>query len=130
MSFNFGGETILGNTEVLNSAQLYQHAVIGGPESLRGYRTERFWGKSSFHNNNELRYITNLRSYLLNAKIGLLAFFDDGRVWLPGEDSNLFHTSYGAGILLAPFNKFCAQVTYGISSEAKLIQLKFNTPIL
>jgi hemolysin activation/secretion protein len=110
----------------LNSAEFYEHAVIGGSSNLRAFKRERFWGKSSFYNNNELRYITNIRSHLLNAKAGLLVFFDDGRVWMPGENDNNFHTSYGGGILLAPFNKISATVTYGISKESRLINFRVN----
>jgi outer membrane protein assembly factor BamA len=105
----------------------YEHAIIGGPETLRGYRMDRFWGKTAFYNNNELRFITNLRIYLLNAKAGLLAFFDDGRVWIPGEHSNDLHTSYGAGILLAPFRLLPFTITYGISDETRLFRFRINT---
>ncbi len=118
--------TIAGNKNILNSAEFYEHAVIGGPESLRGFKRERFWGKTSFYNNNELRYITNLKTHILNAKAGVLVFFDDGRVWIPNEKSNTLHTGYGAGIMLAPFNKFCGIITYGISKESNLMQVKIN----
>jgi hypothetical protein len=114
------------NEDILNSAQFYEHATIGGPDNLRGYKRERFWGKTSFYNENELRFITNLHTHLMNAKFGMLAFFDDGRVWLPGETSNTLHTSFGGGILLAPFNAVSATVTYGISKEVKLIQIRIN----
>jgi len=89
---------------------------------LRGYRRERFWGKTSFQNNNEFRFITNFHSYLLNAKVGLLAFFDDGRVWMPGEKSNTWHTSYGGGFIIAPFNIICFTASIGISPEMTTIQ--------
>ncbi|MEO7801655.1 MAG: BamA/TamA family outer membrane protein [Ginsengibacter sp.] len=122
-----GGEMIIGNSSIVNNAQFNQHAIIGGPVFLRGYRAERFWGKSSFYNQNELRFITNIRSSLLNAKAGLLAFFDDGRVWLPGESSNTLHTSYGGGLMIAPFNKISASITYGISKETQVLQFVVNT---
>jgi hypothetical protein len=128
IAVNAGGETFVSNAaSASGNAQPLQHAIIGGPASLRGYRLERFWGTSSFYNNNEIRFITNLRTYLLNAKIGLIAFFDDGRVWMKGERSGTLHTAYGTGLLLAPFNKLCVQVTYGISGESSLLQLKLNS---
>jgi hypothetical protein len=122
-----GGQIITNSDTSFNNAQVTQFAVIGGATNLRGYRLERFWGKSAFYNNNELRFITNIRSYLLNAKAGVFAFYDNGRVWMPGEKSNTLHTSYGAGLLLAPFNKLTIQLTYGISNEAKLWQFGINT---
>jgi hypothetical protein len=121
-----GVATVVGNSTVINSAQFFEHAVIGGPNSLRGVRRERFWGKTSFFNNNELRFITNLNTHVLNAKAGLLVFFDNGRVWMPKENSNTLHTAYGAGILLAPFGKVSGVITYGISKEARMIQVRIN----
>jgi hypothetical protein len=121
-----GAATIIGNSAVINNAQFYQHAVIGGPNSLRGFRRERFWGKTSLYNNNELRFITDLKTRVFKAKAGLLVFFDDGRVWMPHESSNTLHTAYGAGILLAPFDKISAALTYGISKEARMIQVRIN----
>lgn len=110
----------------MNSAEFYEHSIIGGPENLRGFKRERFWGKTSFHNNNELRFITNLRTHILNAKVGILVFFDDGRVWMPEQNSNSLHTAYGTGILIAPFNKICGTITYGISKESNLFQVRLN----
>ncbi len=122
-----GGSTIVGPASVLNNALSVQHAIVGGFDDLRGYTLQRFWGRSAFYNNNELRFITNMRTYLLNATIGLIAFFDDGRVWMPNEDSDLMHTSYGGGLLLAPFHFASFTLTYGISDEMKLFQLRFNS---
>jgi hemolysin activation/secretion protein len=122
-----GGATIVGPASILNNALPIQHAVIGGPDNLRGYAFDRFWGRTSFYNNNEIRFITNLRSYILNAKIGVFGFFDDGRVWISNESSNTMHTSYGGGILLSPFHFLSCTLTYGISSESKLVQFKINT---
>ena len=112
------GGTVNGNP------MFYQLPQIGGADDLRGYRRERFWGKTAFANSNELRFITNLRSYLMNGKIGLVVFYDQGRVWQPGETSNVWHTDYGAGLLLAPFNALLANIAYGISNEKKMVQLR------
>jgi outer membrane protein assembly factor BamA len=127
LAVRVGGATVSNNSPGMDAAQVYQYAVIGGAPSLRGYRIERFWGKTSFYNNNELRFITDLKTYLVNGKIGFLAFFDDGRVWIPNENSNVLHTSYGGGILIAPFHFACVTVTYGISKETKLFQVRINT---
>ena len=53
----------------------------------------------------------------MNGKFGLVAFIDDGRVWMPGEQSDKWHVGYGGGVLLAPFNRFTFSATYGISEE-------------
>jgi hemolysin activation/secretion protein len=126
LAIRAGAATIFTKSSALNSAEFYEHAVIGGPESLRGFKRERFWGKTSFYNNNELRFITNVRTHLVNAKAGLLVFFDNGRVWMPHENSASMHTGYGGGILLAPFNKVCGSIIYGISKESRLFQVRLN----
>lgn len=112
-----------GAATISGSPLFYNYPSIGEPYNLRGFPKERFTGRSTFYNNTELRFISNVRTYLFNGKAGLLAFIDNGRVWLPGESSNIFHTSYGGGILVAPFNKISLAVTYAISKEAKMIQL-------
>lgn len=125
LSIRFGGETIV-NDNVLNTGQAYEHAIVGGPRTIRGYRRERFWGKSAVYNSNELRFITNLRTYLVTGKIGIFGFFDQGRVWMPGERSNTWHISYGPGIIIAPFNKYNLSVSYGITKEIRQVQLRLN----
>ncbi|HEY8896752.1 MAG TPA: ShlB/FhaC/HecB family hemolysin secretion/activation protein, partial [Niastella sp.] len=128
LSIRVGGETIV-NDDVLNSGQAYEHAIIGGPRTLRGYRRERFWGKTACYNSNELRYITSFKSWLMNGKIGVFGFFDQGRVWMPGEKSDKIHISWGPGIILVPFNRYNISATYGITEEIRLVQLRLNKTI-
>ena len=107
----------------------FQYPSIGGGKELRGFRRQRFYGKTAFFNSNEFRFISKVKSYLYNGKAGLLVFIDDGRVWLPKEKSDTWHTGYGGGILLAPFNKILFNITYGISNEDKLLQLRLNVTL-
>lgn len=120
LAIRVGGETVTGTPE------FYQFAQIGGGQTLRAFRMGRFWGKSAFYNSNEFRFISNMNTYLLNGKAGLVAFFDNGRVWMPNEKSDVWHTGFGGGILLAPFNKILADVTYGVSKDESLIQLRLS----
>lgn len=120
LAINAGGATVTGTPE------FYQYPMIGGGPNLRGYIRDRFRGKTSFYNSNELRFITNLRNYLMNGKAGLVAFFDNGRVWMPGEKSGRWHAGYGGGILLAPFNLVFFDITYGISKESTPIQIRLR----
>ena len=114
-----GAATVTGNPE------FYQYTSIGGI-LLRGFKRDRFWGKSSVWNTNDLRFISPVRSYLFNGKAGVQVFFDDGRVWMPGENSNLWHTAYGAGIILAPFNFLYADFNYGRSQNESSIQVRIT----
>jgi hypothetical protein len=115
-----GIETVDGNPE------FYQYPSIGGGQDLRGFLRQRFYGKTAFYNSNELRFISKVKNYFYSGKAGLLAFADDGKVWMPGENSNTLHIGYGGGVFLAPFNKISADVTYGFSKEDRLLQFRFN----
>jgi hemolysin activation/secretion protein len=84
---------------------------------LRGFERERFYGKSVFYSNTEIRWLTKTRNYLFNGKAGLVGFYDIGRVWMPGEQSTLWHDGYGMGVILIPFNRVTVTGTYGLSKE-------------
>lgn len=122
LAIRAGAATVTGNPE------FYQYVPIGGGQTLRGYRRQRFWGKTAFYSSNTLRFINDVKSYLYNGKAGLVVFFDNGKVWMPSQKSDRFHTGYGAGVLLAPFNKVSADITYSISKEFRLIQLRITKP--
>lgn len=120
LAIRAGAATITGTPE------FYQYVPIGGGQTLRGYRRQRFWGKTTFYNSNELRFISDVKSYAYNGKAGLVVHFDNGKVWMPSEKSDKLHTAYGAGVLLAPFNRILADITYSISDELRLIQLRLT----
>ena len=113
-----------GGTTVVGTPLFYQYPNIGQSYNLRGFRRERFSGKSAVYNNAELRFIKKVRSYIFNGKAGLLAFVDHGRVWMPGDNSEKWHRSVGGGILLAPFNLTSIAVTYAVSDELKMLQFR------
>lgn len=107
-----GGATVTGQPE------FYQVNSIGGT-ALRGYRSDRFWGQTVFHNNNEVQYLFDAPAKFFKGKLGLTAFVDQGRVWLTGEESNVWHRGYGGGVLLAVYNKLYLAAQLGISNERK-----------
>ena len=119
LSVNNGAATVQGEPE------FYQLNAIGG-NLLRGYRRERFWGHTTFHNNNELQWLFNVRGRLFNGRMGFTAFADQGRVWLKGETSDQWHYGYGGGLVLVPFNRLFISVQYGISKDDKVIHLNFR----
>ena len=115
-----GAATITGNPE------FYQLATLGGGSTLRGYFRQRFHGKTIFYNGTDLRWIFNTRNYIFNGKIGLIAFFDNGRVWQPSVNSEQWHIGYGGGIMLAPFNKVALSVYYGLSEETSRFHIRLG----
>lgn len=115
-----GGATLAGTPE------FYQLNVIGGGQTLRGYRRFRFYGKTIFYAQNELQWIRNVRGNLFNGKAGLLGLADLGRVWYPGEESDKLHISFGAGFILSPFNKISVAATYARSKEDGTVNFRFG----
>ncbi|MBC6996216.1 metallophosphoesterase [Neolewinella lacunae] len=91
-----------------NDFEFFQGATLGGigPNSnLRGFRRERFTGRSAFYHNTDLRWkAVSSQNNILPFSMGLLAGYDYGRVWLDGEDSDLWHYSFGGGIWISPLD--------------------------
>jgi hypothetical protein len=120
VAFRVGGSTIIGD-----GFEFYQAAKLGGSSNLRGYRNDRFSGKSDFYQNTELRLkLLNVGGYYLRGKLGVMTFFDNGRVWMPGENSNKWHNGYGGGIWFLPYEKMSFSAVYGVSSEDKILSIK------
>ncbi|MRI01833.1 phosphoesterase [Kriegella sp. EG-1] len=81
--------------------EFYQGANIGGFDGLRGYRNQRFTGKTAYYQNTDLRYsLRKIKTGILPMSIGLYGGFDYGRVWVNNQDSNQWHTSTGGGFFL------------------------------
>lgn len=108
----FGGTVSFGNPA------FYQSATIGGQENLLGYRQYRFSGKHSFYNNVELRLkIADLASYIAPGQLGILGFWDTGRVWENESISGKWHNGFGGGIYFAPASMVSLNLILGSSSE-------------
>ena len=117
-AIRLGGSTLTGNP------LFYQYNIVGRANDLRGYQRNRFFGTSTLYNQNELRYITPIHSYLINGRVGLFALYDVGRAWLKGEDSNTWHMSYGGGVIIAPFNFVTISAGYAVSKNDANIAFK------
>ncbi|MBF2709442.1 metallophosphoesterase [Flavobacterium soyangense] len=107
-----------GNIISNNNFEFYQAASIGGKNGLRGYRNERFSGKSSYYQNTDLRMnLFNFNAGILPAKFGVFSGFDYGKVWLDDDNSNKWHTSYGGGIFANAAGLFIFQTSYFASDD-------------
>lgn len=105
----------------------FQGQTLGGLDNLRGYRRYRFNGDAVVYNNTEVRIrVFNLKTYILPATVGVLAYNDIGRVWVANEKSNEWHNSFGAGIWLAPLNQFVATFSMGFNKEEYLPFFSFG----
>jgi len=106
------------------NGEFFQMMNLGGPLSLQGYHTSRFIGKQMVFNDLELRLkLFKFNAYLFPGTLGLIAFNDAGRVWLPGETSSTIHDAYGGGLFITPYNKVILSAVMGRAPEGNLLYL-------
>lgn len=103
-----------GQFNIGNNFEFFQAAKLGSDTGLRAYSQERFSGRTAAVGGVDLRYSFNqFRTSLTPVQIGILGGYDIGRVWVPNDTSNLWHSSYGGGLwvntadlISATFNLF------------------------
>lgn len=105
----------------------YHAPSLGGNNGLRGFRDERFTGKSYFYQTSDLRL--RLKRYVTSVvpiTVGLYGGFDYGRVWQPNEGSNRWHTSQGGGFWVGGLNFLAFNIGYFNSVEGNMVQVGFG----
>lgn len=119
----------LGGGHIFSERYEYFQALnLGANNFMRGYRKNRFTGTSMAYGSTELRFkLFKSRSYILPGDFGVLGFYDFGRVWLRGENSKQWHSSYGGGIYIVPYNYMLVSATIGLSDEDKLFNFTLGT---
>jgi len=108
----------------------YHTPAIGGNNGLRGFRDERFTGKSYFYQSSDIKL--KLKHYVTAVSpvtIGMYGGFDYGRVWMPNENSNIWHTSQGGGFWISSLKALTFNIGYFNSKESNLIQVGFGLSI-
>ena len=95
----------LAGRKVWGTHPFTEAAFLGGADSLRGYADERFAGQGAVWASAELRAGLGRFVLLLPAEAGLFAFADTGRVFLDGESSRRWHSSWGGGIWLSALDR-------------------------
>jgi outer membrane protein assembly factor BamA len=108
--------------------EYFQALNLGANNFIRGFRKNRFSGSTLAYGSMELRVkLFKSESYILPGDVGVLGFYDIGRVWQRGESSGKWHNSYGGGLYYAPFNLLLVSATYGISDEDQLFNFSLGT---
>jgi hypothetical protein len=99
-----------------------QAYYLSGTDNLRGYRRDRFAGRTRMFNNTEIRFkIADFSTYLFPGSMGLLVFNDVGRVWVDGEKSRDWKVGNGVGIWVAPIRRFVIAAHVARSKEEKAL---------
>jgi len=94
-----------GAQHVWGGFPFHDAAFLGGVSSLRGFDEQRFAGRSSLWGTSELRLFVAKSSAFIPADFGVFGFADIGRVFTEGDHSDLWHTSTGGGVWLAPLTR-------------------------
>ncbi|HWJ27011.1 MAG TPA: hypothetical protein VNS32_10745, partial [Flavisolibacter sp.] len=112
----FGGR--FGADHNFNGFAVGQAQFLGYEDALRGFRIQRFAGRSRAFANADLRWkISDVNMYLFPASIGMVFFNDVGRVWMDNEESHTWHDGYGFGLWVCPARKFLVTGSLTFSKE-------------
>jgi hypothetical protein len=87
-----------GGARVWGRYPLQEAATIGGTESVRGLRRQRYTGDASLYANAELRLRLVGREGTLPLGVGVFGLTDVGRVFVSGESSERWHSGFGGGL--------------------------------
>ncbi|HEX2534255.1 MAG TPA: BamA/TamA family outer membrane protein [Chitinophagaceae bacterium] len=99
-----------------------QAQYLSGTQNLRGYRRDRFAGRTMLFNNSEIRLkLAEFNTFLFPGAVGLFVFNDVGRVWNDGEKSTDWHVGNGGGVWIAPIRRFVITAAATRSKEEKLL---------
>lgn len=112
----------------MGGAYFFYHAPsIGGSNGLRGFRDERFTGKSYFYQSSDLRWrIKRYTTALAPITLGVYGGFDYGRVWHPDFPSKRWHTSQGGGLWVSIGNYLSFNAGVFNSVEDTMVQVGFG----
>jgi len=121
--FKFGGGHIFSN-----HFEYFQALNLGANNFIRGYRKNRFSGSSLAYASAELRVkLFKSQSYLLPGDVGIMSFYDLGRVWQKGESSKKWHPAYGGGFYFIPYGIAMMSFTVAFSPEDKIFNFSLGT---
>jgi hypothetical protein len=130
LALRAGGKHMIGDLyPYFQAASIGGGGVFGGEDTVRGFRPNRFIGDSSLYGNAELRLYLSRFFVALPGEWGLFGFGDAGRVWLEGETSDTWHTSWGGGVwvgLLARSNAIVFTVAKSEQRTAFLVGAGFS----
>jgi hypothetical protein len=110
--------------------EYFQALSLGADNFLRGYRKNRFSGASTAYASTELRLkLFKSQSYIVPGDVGLMGFYDIGKVWQRGETSKKWHGAYGGGLYYIPYSLVMVSCTVGFSPEDKLFNFSLGTKL-
>jgi len=114
--------------------EFYQGATLGANTGLRGYRNERFTGKSAFVQSTDIRWnFMNLKTGLLPISLGVFGGTDYGRIWIDDDlvfdssfNTNEWNTSIGGGFFINMANMMNANISAFNSDDGLRLAFKLG----
>jgi hypothetical protein len=88
----------VGGKKVWGRYPFHEAAFLGGPDTVRSLRRERYAGDAAVYGNAELRVPLFRFILLLPIRVGVLGLADVGRVYWEDESSDKWHKGYGGGL--------------------------------
>lgn len=101
-------------------------AFLGGKNTLRGFRYQRFAGDAAVYGSAELRAPVRRILLLVRGELGAFAFADAGRVFVDGASPGGWHTGYGGGLTFTSLG-MTLSATYALGEEGR-VYLDFGMP--
>ena len=100
----------------------YDAATIGSSTAMRGYQQGRFAGASSLAGIVETRVRLGRIDIITPVMYGVFGFAETGRVFEPGEESGVWHPSFGGGVWAAPWRRDATlTASIGVSKESVML---------
>ncbi|MDT0687721.1 metallophosphatase [Autumnicola psychrophila] len=124
LATKLGSEFIFGE-----NYEFYHGATLGGNHSLRGFRNERFNGKSAFYQSTDLRAgLLRVETGFVPLRAGISLGYDYGRVWTENDNSEKWHNNYGGSVWINAFSAITGNIGYYTSDEDNrfMFTLGFN----
>ncbi|WP_177765745.1 metallophosphoesterase [Flavobacterium sp. I3-2] len=110
---SFYGKTMIGD-----HYHFYQAADLGSNTFLRGYRQNRFVGRTAFAQSTNINFkISDWNDGIIPLSYGGFIGYDYGRVWQDNEKSDKWHSSYGGGLWMNVIETITLKVNVFKSSE-------------
>ncbi|WP_456442119.1 metallophosphoesterase [Psychroserpens sp.] len=121
-----------GHLNLGDDFEFYQAATLGANSGLRGYRNERFTGKSAFVQSTDVRWnFMSLKTGLLPISLGVFGGGDYGRVWIDDDltfgksfNKNDWNTSFGGGFFVNMANIMNANISAFNSDDGLRLAFK------
>jgi len=113
----------LGVGKSFGKIPFYNQFTLGQNTYLKGYRNNRFTGKSIAFTQASLRLnLFGFNGTIVPLKVGLIGFFNAGRIFQRGESSKKWHRGYGGGLFIIPLREeFTIYTTMSFSEEESLL---------